>query len=442
MTRTKTIIYNLSDLSHPIQCWLSCVDAPQCHPFLESVMPHFFRSLRIQLLAESMPQVYINMAHHAFTSTSQVYRLIDNNPAIYGHPVPPLSHSPPRSMMDALGSRSEDEYFTISLNPFVSSETKKWSLPPEQVLLSRSTVTYRGRNAYKSKRADAYQQPPPTQVCEICLETRDLLCPTSLCTHESNVCESCLQEYVIHAVKIMGQTRLVCPGFRCKEVLVAALRGAVYSNSIPNSYGAQTQRVVGARYTLKKYVTGPIVTCSYCRAQSCFVHRVPWHENLTCEQYTIDANEEYIATHTKRCPSLTCGRPVRASVSTQKLCPIKYLQIEKSYGCDHMMCRCGHQFYHKRSNATSETPSNTSQEPRSVNGYGELIYKETWAISVTRTSPLLSSSMMFEFGSYPSPLLSLSLGLATKHASLMIPCHPQQSFGLLSIIYGKYWTFI
>ncbi|KAF8755660.1 hypothetical protein RHS01_05321 [Rhizoctonia solani] len=122
-------------------------------------------------------------------------------------------------MMDALGSRSEDEYFTISLNPFVSSETKKWSLPPEQVLLSRSTVTYRGRNAYKSKRADAYQQPPPTQVCEICLETRDLLCPTSLCTHESNVCESCLQEYVIHAVKIMGQTRLVCPGFRCKEVL-------------------------------------------------------------------------------------------------------------------------------------------------------------------------------------------------------------------------------
>ncbi|GAB1522453.1 hypothetical protein RhiTH_005571 [Rhizoctonia solani] len=159
------------------------------------------------------------MAHHAFTSTSQVYRLIDNNPAIYGHAVPPLSHSPPRSMMDALGSRSEDEYFTISLNPFVPSETKKRPLPPEQVLLSRSTVTYHGRNEYKSKRAYAYQQPPSTQVCEICLETRDLMCPTSLCTHESNVCESCLQEYVIHAVKIMGQTRLVCPGFRCKEVL-------------------------------------------------------------------------------------------------------------------------------------------------------------------------------------------------------------------------------
>ncbi|CEL63311.1 IBR domain containing protein [Rhizoctonia solani AG-1 IB] len=71
----------------------------------------------------------------------------------------------------------------------------------------------------------------------------------------------------------------------------------------------------------------PMVTCNHCHAQSCFVHRVPWHQDLTCEQYTIGANEEYIGTHTKRCPNPVCSLP-----------------IEKSYGCDYMMCRCGHQF--------------------------------------------------------------------------------------------------
>jgi hypothetical protein len=29
----------------------------------------------------------------------------------------------------------------------------------------------------------------------------------------------------------------------------------------------------------------PIVTCLHCSHRSCFQHRVPWHENLTCEEF-------------------------------------------------------------------------------------------------------------------------------------------------------------
>ncbi|CAE6523782.1 unnamed protein product [Rhizoctonia solani] len=79
------------------------------------------------------------------------------------------------------------------------------------------------------------------------------------------------------------------------------------------------------------------MSCYYCHSPACFTHRVPWHHGLTCEEYDlvirqeeeIQANEDYIGTHTKQCPG--CRRP-----------------IEKLDGCDHMTCLrpggCGHQF--------------------------------------------------------------------------------------------------
>ncbi|CUA75644.1 hypothetical protein RSOLAG22IIIB_11891 [Rhizoctonia solani] len=80
----------------------------------------------------------------------------------------------------------------------------------------------------------------------------------------------------------------------------------------------------------------PLVICYNCHAYACFIHRVPWHNNLTCEQYSKHeeankASEEHIDMHMKRCPNIGCKRP-----------------IEKIDGCDHMTCRrpggCGYEF--------------------------------------------------------------------------------------------------
>jgi hypothetical protein len=67
-------------------------------------------------------------------------------------------------------------------------------------------------------------------------------------------------------------------------------------------------------------VDNVIVTCHHCGTKQCFLHRIPWHEGLTCEEWdqqqrTITSqqeqkSEEWIQTGTKPCPGPGCGRRV------------------------------------------------------------------------------------------------------------------------------------
>ncbi|KAJ1301939.1 hypothetical protein OPQ81_000778 [Rhizoctonia solani] len=209
------------------------------------------------------------------------------------------------------------------------------------MLLCGSKGTYPGPSTtpYGKKWAD----PNPFEgVCEICVEFRELALPTRLCTHAPIACAPCLGEFIAHAVW-EGSTSLVCPAIGCTEELghgeiVQYLGEDVENLARYNTLKAQrelerdpnfiwcTNPVCGQgqMHTEKD----PIVTCDYCHARSCFLHRVPWHEGLTCEQYVADqedANEAYMMEYTKRCPA--CRIP-----------------IEKDSGCEHMTCRCGHQF--------------------------------------------------------------------------------------------------
>ena len=75
-----------------------------------------------------------------------------------------------------------------------------------------------------------------------------------------------------------------------------------------------------------------IVTCHSCRQKTCFVHKVRWHEGLTCDEYSHsiatddERSQRWILRNAKRCPR----------------CPY---HIEKKDGCDHMTCTwCRHQF--------------------------------------------------------------------------------------------------
>ncbi|KAH7322121.1 hypothetical protein B0J17DRAFT_251345 [Rhizoctonia solani] len=222
----------------------------------------------------------------------------------------------------------------------------EWAPAQGGILLSRSKVTYRGPNTYRNKCKDILKTPPAPVVCEICLETRDLVSSTSLCTHHPMVCASCLGEYLSHAIRVEGLTTFVCPAVRCEQLLgygdvVKHIAGD--AECLDRFNALITQREL-ERHADFRWCTnptcgqgqiysegGPIITCDHCHTQSCFFHKVPWHQGLTCEEYTVErehnANEEYLTTHTKPCPSPTCGRP-----------------IEKVSGCDHMTCRCRHRF--------------------------------------------------------------------------------------------------
>ncbi|KAL5638032.1 hypothetical protein ACGC1H_002337 [Rhizoctonia solani] len=221
--------------------------------------------------------------------------------------------------------------------------------PPDGAFLSRSRVTYRGPNTYRSKRKDVVPDqkafaPPP--VCQICLENQVLVSSTARCSHDPMICAPCLGEYLVHSVQVDGLTTLVCPAVKCEEVLEygEVVQYIADDAGCLNRFNALlTQREL-ERNPKFRWCTnskcgqgqihdeqGPIITCDYCSTLSCFLHRTPWHHGFSCEQYTLhqetNANNQYLTTHTKRCPNTTCGLP-----------------IEKIAGCDHMTCRCRHKF--------------------------------------------------------------------------------------------------
>ncbi|CAE6404227.1 unnamed protein product [Rhizoctonia solani] len=199
---------------------------------------------------------------------------------------------------------------------------------------------------------------PAEPRCMVCFEPKPLTAiGTSNCSHDSRVCEECLERHIEISVCDRGFTNVTCPLLSCNEVLSYAdilagvkdedvlsryerllLRRAL--DATPNFVWCKNPQCSFGQFHDSSPTSCPNVKCEACGHESCYVHDSPWHRGLTCVQYDskmkrsaqagkIRANETYISKHAKACP--TCGR-----------------MIEKGYGCDHMTCMgpmgCGHEF--------------------------------------------------------------------------------------------------
>lgn len=76
----------------------------------------------------------------------------------------------------------------------------------------------------------------------------------------------------------------------------------------------------------------PMMKCNDCGFKTCFIHKIPWHEGLTCAEFDKlnqdrvqqeAASEAWIAENAKPCPNAKCG-----------------MRVEKRAGCDHLTCMC------------------------------------------------------------------------------------------------------
>lgn len=79
----------------------------------------------------------------------------------------------------------------------------------------------------------------------------------------------------------------------------------------------------------------PIMTCVDCGFQSCYNHKLPWHEGQTCAEYDYvksgrleeeQATQKTLEKISKVCPNSDCG-----------------IHIEKKGGCNHVTCK--HHFH-------------------------------------------------------------------------------------------------
>ena len=74
----------------------------------------------------------------------------------------------------------------------------------------------------------------------------------------------------------------------------------------------------------------PIITCTTCQFQTCFIHKMSWHTGMTCAEYDAQqtkrlaqeaASEKFISETSVICPNPNC----------------RY-RIHKYAGCDHIKC--------------------------------------------------------------------------------------------------------
>jgi IBR domain, a half RING-finger domain len=73
----------------------------------------------------------------------------------------------------------------------------------------------------------------------------------------------------------------------------------------------------------------PHIRCSVCEFEMCFTHQIPWHEGMSCQQYSSqrahgdpdnDQTQQWLRDNTKNCPG--CG-----------------VSIQKGEACFHMTCK-------------------------------------------------------------------------------------------------------
>ncbi|KAF1918297.1 hypothetical protein BDU57DRAFT_537869 [Ampelomyces quisqualis] len=83
---------------------------------------------------------------------------------------------------------------------------------------------------------------------------------------------------------------------------------------------------------------GNIFKCGACGARHCIRHEVPFHYGESCDEYDVRKRWESI-------PMTEEDKACKAFVeATSMVCPGCKARVHKSSGCNHMTCKCGHQF--------------------------------------------------------------------------------------------------
>ncbi|GBC09939.1 hypothetical protein RclHR1_09210008 [Rhizophagus clarus] len=192
--------------------------------------------------------------------------------------------------------------------------------------------------------------------CIICFEKkfrnyRNYRKITTKCTHEEDICLECINKYIdtdIEKFESISQfdqevkIKITCPVPKCYKLMERNDIKKIATKDIYERYDFLTyklavQKIPGFRWCQASCGSGqihigedPIFICKGCDKSSCYNHGILWHENITCEKYdemnkqSETATEQYLS-NSKRCPN--CN-----------------LYIDKIEGCDHMTCKCSHQF--------------------------------------------------------------------------------------------------
>jgi len=172
--------------------------------------------------------------------------------------------------------------------------------------------------------------------CPVCQEPSSVLLLNNGCNH--GACEDCWLKWgetqVPHC-RTQKQERFRCLGPACVEIVARpVLEYCAAASAELRSLNQDMRR----RIALQNNPLYPEAVQVDCRRPGCVGLGYLGFDSVMCficeEQWPVSESAS------SRSRLSSCGLP-----GTVKACPGCRAPIEKNGGCDHMSCRCGHQFY-------------------------------------------------------------------------------------------------
>jgi hypothetical protein len=170
---------------------------------------------------------------------------------------------------------------------------------------------------------------------------------TDRCDHTDKACLACINDTIDHTVRRGALHELACPlcpeKFDYGDIKAFATQEVFdrydYLNmraSMPDTFIMCLGPNCGCGQEHGGGVGEPMMICHNCGFKTCVKHKLPWHENQTCEEFDMDVSqierlEEEEAT-------------AKALAGTTRICPKCSQGVIKDIGCDHLRCRCGEEW--------------------------------------------------------------------------------------------------
>ena len=174
---------------------------------------------------------------------------------------------------------------------------------------------------------------------------------TPLCTQDRTICVDCLRQHIQQAFakRHYDNVRCLCTTKTCPATLDSTQIQKYVDKETFEAYNEDVSRLMirkdpefcwcsnegcGSGQLHGDRNRWPIMRCHVCHSNTCFTHHCPWHQGRTCKQYDRDARKS------EEVALLQCLE----NASKFKKCPNCQNGVEKNGGCDHMTCRCKHEF--------------------------------------------------------------------------------------------------
>lgn len=190
--------------------------------------------------------------------------------------------------------------------------------------------------------------PNKEKACDVCLDDKRghefhrLPC----CGHNAS-CKGCLVEMINTSLAERTTANILCPNRNCAQPLNGRTVRAI-THAHPETY-KKYQDVANQEYLDKHTTPCPTPNCSYA-----FINDGKVQQSMTCpkckKQYCSKCREQHAAKVSCKEAKLQKDKNAAAKADDEwkkehaKKCPSCKADIEKNDGCNHMTCKCRHEF--------------------------------------------------------------------------------------------------